>query len=119
MKKKSSEGRKNRHLTVVKPEPMKIDWSTVPYPGCEETGRSAFEYEGEILNVIVRYFSCQRMRFEKERHFAEVTINNKEKFIIDGIEEDPLIQHVSDIAWQIFECRKILRQANTNLKRIK
>ncbi len=52
MKKQSSEGGKHKHLTVVKPKPAKTDWS-VPYPGCEETGRAAFEYEGEILNVIV------------------------------------------------------------------
>ena len=119
MKKQSLEGRKLNHLTVVKPKPMEIDWTTVPYSGCEEVGRSAFEYEGEILKVIVRYFSYQRMRFEKERHFAEVTINNKEKFIIDGIEKDPLIQHISDITWPILECRKMLRQAKTTLKRIK
>ena len=119
MKKQSSEGRKYKHLTVVKPKPMEIDWSTVPYPSCEEVGRSAFDYEGEILNVIVRYFSYQRMRFEKERHFAEVTINNKERFIIDGIEKDPLIQHITDITWPILECRKKMRQANTNLKRVK
>lgn len=119
MEDQSSEGRKDRHLTVVKPEPVEIDWSTVPYPNCVEVGRSGFDYEGEILNIIVRYFSCQRMRFEKQRHFAEVTINSKEKFIIDGIEKYPLAQHVSDMIWQIFECRKIQRQANTNLKLIK
>lgn len=119
MKKQSPKGKKYRHLTVVDPKPMKIDWSTEPYPGCEETGRSAFDYEGEILNVIVRYFSYQRMRFEKQRHFAEVTINDEERFIIDGIEEDPLIQHITDITWTILECRKKTRQAKTNLKRIK
>ncbi len=119
MKKQSLEGRKYKHLTVVKPKPMEIDWSSVPYPGCEEAGRAAFEYDGEILGVIVRYFSCQRMRFEKERYFAEVTINNKERFIIDGIEQDSLIQHITDITWPILESRKKLRQAKTKLKRIK
>ncbi len=119
MEKQSSESRKYKYLTVVKTKAMEIDWSSTPYPGCEEAGRAAFEYDGEILGVIVRYFSCQRMRFEKERHFAEVTINNKERFIIDGIEQDPLIQHIADTAWIILECRKKLRQAKTNLKRIK
>jgi hypothetical protein len=115
MKKQSLEDSKDKHLIAVDQKREKKDWS-IPYVGIQEAGRGAFEYEGKIPDVIVRYYSYQRVKFEKERHFAEVIIKKKDMFIVDGIEKDSLIQKITDTAWTIFECRKKLRQARTGVK---
>ena len=112
----SREGKKYRHWHVVKDEgPQVRDW-TVPYSGVEESGRGVLEYDKEITNIVIRYFKYDAPRFEQIRHFAEVSIKGNDKFIIDGIDEEELAQHITDIAWDVIQCRKKMKLANSNLK---
>lgn len=96
----------------------KMDWS-ISYPGVVEAGRGILECEGKLTDIIIRYYSYQRLRFEKIRHFAEINITKKDKFILDGMELIPLVQHITEVAWPIIECRKKMKKCNTNLKLVK
>lgn len=96
---------KFKSLRIVKSNRIKKNWS-VRYSEVKEVGRGILEEEGILSNIIVRYYSYKKSRFEKTRYFAEVIIGKEEKFILDGIDLEPLVQYVTDTAWPIIQCRK-------------
>ncbi len=109
------------HLRLVKSEPaIKKDWS-IPYSDVKEVGRGILQNDGKLTNIIIRYFSYEKLRFEKQRYFAEVNICKDEKFIVDGTDLDMLVQYVTDSAWSIIQCRikfKIINSKNLKLLNI-
>lgn len=116
----SQKNNKFRNLCLVKSESeIKKDWS-IPYPGAKEVGRGVLENNGKLTNIVIRYFSYVSFRIEKNHFFAEVNINEKEKFIIDGANLETLIQDVTDVVWPIAQCRrKIKAISNTKIRIVK
>ena len=101
-----------RSLRLVKSKSMdKKDWS-VPYLNVKEVGRGILQNEKKLTDIIIRYYSYDSFRFEKTRYFAEILGSEKEKFILDSANLDSLIEHVTDVAWPIFQCRKKIKFIN-------
>ena len=104
--------KQNRSLRLVKSKSMeKKDWS-VPYLNVKEVGRGLLQNEKKITDIIIRYYSYDSSRFEKTRYFAEVQGSESEKFILDCANLESLIEHVTNVALPIFQCRKKIKFIN-------